>query len=95
MIDYWLSEVSDFVWDMRDFFPTACDLAGADPPENLDGIFVVPTLKGKEQEGREFHYWEIHSSGPGIGEGVPRKRLAPSRRSRRWRIRFEVVGCGS
>jgi len=52
---------SDFVWDMRDFFPTACELAKTNIPENLSGQSVMPTLFGKKQDSREFHYWEIHS----------------------------------
>lgn len=52
---------SDFVWDMRDFFPTACDLAGIHPPPHLDGMSVLPTLLGKPQASRKFHYWEYHS----------------------------------
>jgi arylsulfatase A-like enzyme len=51
---------SDFIWDMRDVFPTACEMAKATPPGNLDGMSVLPTLLGKEQQGREFHYWEYH-----------------------------------
>ncbi|MFK5973053.1 MAG: arylsulfatase [Flavobacteriaceae bacterium] len=52
---------SDFIWDMRDFFPTACELAGAKIPKNLSGMSVLQTLKGKKQQGRKYHYWEIHS----------------------------------
>ncbi len=52
---------SEFVWDMRDVFPTACDLAGIDAPSHLDGMSVLPTLLGKHQQGRKFHYWEFHS----------------------------------
>lgn len=52
---------STFVWDMRDVFPTLCELGGAKNPQNLDGISVVPTLKGKNQKARDIHYWEIHS----------------------------------
>ena len=55
-------KTSDLVWDMRDFFPTACDLAGATAPDHLDGFSVMPTLLGKPQaDRREMHYWEIHS----------------------------------
>ncbi len=54
-------ETSDFIWDMRDFFPTACDIAGVDPPEGLDGMSVMPTLMGQSQQGRAMHYWEFHS----------------------------------
>ncbi|MEO1993414.1 MAG: arylsulfatase [Pirellulales bacterium] len=53
--------VSDFIWDMRDVFPTLCELGGAKAPQNLDGISVVPTLLGHPQQSRDMHYWEIHS----------------------------------
>ncbi len=53
-------KTSDFVWDMRDVFPTACDLAGVDAPGHLDGMSVLPTLLGKKQGPHEHLYWEIH-----------------------------------
>ena len=52
---------SDFIWDMRDFFPTACEIANTAIPEGLSGQSVLKTLKGKKQKEREFNYWEIHS----------------------------------
>lgn len=52
---------SNFIWDMRDVFPTLCELAGVKAPSQLDGMSVVPTLKGEEQQARSMHYWEIHS----------------------------------
>ncbi len=52
-------QTSDFIWGMRDVFPTACDLAGVEAPEHLDGISVVPTLKGQSQEGHPHLYWEF------------------------------------
>ena len=52
---------SDFIWDMRDVFPTLCELAGARKPAGLDGVSVLPTLLGQNQKQREMHYWEIHS----------------------------------
>jgi arylsulfatase A-like enzyme len=54
------SKTSDFVWDMRDLFPTACELAGVETPKNLDGISVLPTLLGKKQKSREHLYWEFY-----------------------------------
>ena len=54
-------QTSEFIWDMRDVFPTACDLAGIKAPKHLDGISVLPTLLGKEQKPHEHLYWEIHS----------------------------------
>jgi arylsulfatase A-like enzyme len=54
-------KVSDFQWGMQDVFPTLCDIAQADMPENLDGISVLPTLKGNKQKDRDHLYWEYYS----------------------------------
>lgn len=51
---------SEFVWSMIDVFPTFCDLAGTATPEDLDGVSVLPTLLGKEQDPIDHVYWEIH-----------------------------------
>lgn len=50
---------SDFVWDMRDVFPTLCEIATAPTPDKLDGMSVLPTLLGKAQEPHEHLYWEF------------------------------------
>jgi arylsulfatase A-like enzyme len=60
--------VSDQVWAFWDFLPTAAELAGAKPPEKLDGISMVPALLGEKQAGRpqpnhDFLYWEFHEGG--------------------------------
>jgi len=53
--------VSDLPWYFADFLPTACELAGIDAPDGLDGISIVPTLLGRgEQRRHEFMYWEFH-----------------------------------
>ena len=54
-------KVSDFAWTFADFFPTACELAGAKPPKGLDGMSVLPTLLEKKQKPHEMLYWEFHS----------------------------------
>ena len=53
--------VSDFPWMFADFMPTAADIAGIDPPANLDGMSILPTLLGKKQKPHEAIYWEFHS----------------------------------
>ncbi len=55
--------VSDFPWAFWDFLPTAAELAGAQPPEGIDGISVAPTLLGQPQQPHEFLYWETERSG--------------------------------
>ena len=46
-----------------DFLPTACELAGLDPPENIDGISFLPELLGKHQEKHASLYWEFTERG--------------------------------
>ena len=54
--------VSDQVWAFWDFLPTACELAGVEPPKGIDGISVLPTILGKTQSQRhEFLYWEFRT----------------------------------
>lgn len=53
--------VSPHVWAFWDFLPTAAELAGADVPNGLDGVSVVPALLGHgNMPQREFLYWEFH-----------------------------------
>jgi arylsulfatase A-like enzyme len=47
-------------WYFCDFMPTAAELAGGKPPSGVDGISVVPTLRGdRNQPVHEFMYWEL------------------------------------
>jgi len=55
---------SDFVGAFWDLFPTFCELAGAPPPTNVDGLSFLPTLLGQAgQKQHEYLYWEIHAGG--------------------------------
>ncbi len=44
-----------------DFLPTACEIIGAKPPADIDGISYLPTLLGKprKQKRHEVMYWEL------------------------------------
>lgn len=44
-----------------DFLPTCCELIGKDPPQDIDGISMLPTLLGQDQEQKkhEYMYWEL------------------------------------
>jgi arylsulfatase A-like enzyme len=48
-----------------DILPTYCDLAGIEPPEDTDGVSLVPTLLGKpdEQKAHRYLYWEFFERG--------------------------------
>ncbi|MCA9237209.1 MAG: arylsulfatase [Planctomycetales bacterium] len=57
-------EKTDHVSAFWDFLPTACELAGAETPENIDGISYAPTLKGRgPQPEHEYLYWEFYEQG--------------------------------
>jgi arylsulfatase A len=54
---------SEQVWAFWDFLPTAAEVAGVTPPDNIDGISMLPALLGKDQKDHEFLYWEFFESG--------------------------------
>ena len=55
---------SDAVWYFADFLPTAAELAGVKPPLNVDGVSILPTLLGKQQNLEDrFLYWEHFGGG--------------------------------
>jgi arylsulfatase A-like enzyme len=56
--------VSDYTWAFWDFLPTAAELASTEQPKNLDGVSIVPILRGKpEAATRDYFYWESHQKG--------------------------------
>ncbi len=52
------------IW-FADFLPTATAIAGVKPPKDLDGISVLPSLKGRAQTHlrQRTLYWEFHEGG--------------------------------
>jgi len=53
-------KTSEAVWYFADVLPTLAELAGARPPDGIDGISVVPTLLGKKQATADrYLYWEF------------------------------------
>ena len=69
MIAYWPEHIaagseSDLISAFWDMVPTFAELAGATPPEDTDGISMVPTLLGEgEQKDHDYLYWEFHEKG--------------------------------
>ncbi|MEN1681139.1 MAG: arylsulfatase [Planctomycetota bacterium] len=57
--------VTDHVSAFWDFAPTACEIAGASPIDNTDGVSYLPTLLGKpgEQKTHNYLYWEFYEQG--------------------------------
>jgi arylsulfatase A len=51
---------SPLISDFADMFPTFAELAGAKVPAGLDGVSILPTLRGEaaKQKRRDHLYWE-------------------------------------
>jgi arylsulfatase A-like enzyme len=57
-------KVSDSVWYFADVLPTFAALSGADAPENIDGINVLPAIIGEDRDYKDrFLYWEFFERG--------------------------------
>ena len=68
MIAWWPETIqpgqtSDHISVFWNFLPTACEVAGIETPENIDGISFLPELLGKEQAEHKAMYWEFSSLG--------------------------------
>lgn len=68
MLAYWPGKIepnttSNHISAFWDVLPTLCELAGIEPPENIDGISFLPTLQGNEQQAHDYLYWEFHEQG--------------------------------
>ncbi len=65
MIAWWPGSIepgsTDHVSGFQDIMPTFCELAGVDPPADIDGVSFVPTLRDEpeKQERHKFLYWEF------------------------------------
>lgn len=55
--------VSKHISAMWDMMPTFCEMAGVDPPKDIDGISFLPTLLGEKQKEHEYLYWEFPARG--------------------------------
>ena len=53
-------QTSDHTWAMWDFLPTVAEIINVQAPDDTDGISILPTLIGSEenQKRHEFLYWE-------------------------------------
>lgn len=53
---------SEHISAFWDFLPTCCELIGVEPPPDIDGISMLPTLLGQPQQQKkhEYLYWELN-----------------------------------
>lgn len=61
-----ISNLPSAFWD---FLPTACEVAGIDPPDGIDGISYLPTLLGKatQQRTHRYLYWASQEGATSVG----------------------------
>lgn len=52
---------SEHISAFYDLMPTICDIAGVEPPRNIDGISFKSALLDQKQKAHEFLYWEFPS----------------------------------
>ena len=52
---------SDHISAFYDLMPTVCDIAGIEPPVDIDGISFKPALLNQPQQEHDFLYWEFPS----------------------------------
>ncbi len=55
------STKSNHISAFYDLMPTICDIAGIEPPDNIDGISFKSTLLDQKQKQHDFLYWEFPS----------------------------------
>ena len=55
-----VNEMPCALWDL---FPTFLQLCDVPQTNNVDGISIVPALKGQKQNSHKYFYWEIHEGG--------------------------------
>lgn len=58
------ASTSNYMGAFWDILPTLCELTGAIPPADIDGISILPTLLGApKQREHDSLYWEYHGGG--------------------------------
>ncbi len=59
--------VSNHPSGFYDFLPTACELAGAKAPTDIDGISYLPALLGRQQKQHEYLYCASQEGATSVG----------------------------
>lgn len=56
--------ISQAVWYFADVLPTLAEIAGIAVTQPIDGLSILPSLKGKHQDlSQRYLYWEFHERG--------------------------------
>jgi arylsulfatase len=68
-VAYWPGKIKpgttcDTPFYFPDVLPTLCELVGAEPPKDIDGVSILPTLLDRPgQKTHDFLYWEFSGYG--------------------------------
>ena len=67
-----------------DFLPTACEIAGVEPPADIDGISYLPTLLGDpgQQRHHDYLYWASQEGETSIGVRMGKWKLIRYRKDK-------------
>jgi arylsulfatase A-like enzyme len=80
-------QVSDFPWAAWDFLPTAMQIALREPPKNIDGLSVLPTLLGETQTNHhEFFSWELRGRELAQAARMGDWKLVRSKSGEKWEL---------
>jgi arylsulfatase A-like enzyme len=80
-------QVSDFPWAAWDFLPTAIQIALQEPPKNIDGISVLPTLLGETQTNRHtFFSWQLQGHEPAQAARMGDWKLVRPKVGEKWEL---------
>ncbi|HJQ24572.1 MAG TPA: arylsulfatase [Blastocatellia bacterium] len=77
--------LSGQAWAFWDFLPTACEIAGASAPADVDGVSVLPVLLGQEPAHERLLYWEYYPRKGGAFEQAARLGRWKAIRADAWR----------
>jgi arylsulfatase len=74
-----------------DFLPTCAELVGAQPPQGIDGISLLPTLLGQsDQKKHEYLYWELNGQqGVRLGDWKA-VRLKPNQKIQLFDLKTDI-----
>jgi len=75
-------------WDL---LPTCAELVGAQPPQGIDGISLLPTLLGQsDQKKHEYLYWELNGQqGVRLGDWKA-VRLKPNQKIQLFNLKTDI-----
>ncbi len=80
-------QVSNFPWAAWDFLPTAMQIALQQPPKNIDGISVLPTLLGETQTNcHDLFAWDLRGRNLAQAARMGDWKIVRSKTDEKWQL---------